>query len=391
MSITLKDLDFLTSDRGQQLLTALQQDDLSEKNTLKLVTTYREKYTADEVSAALTLARLRQKAVTKFGADAHILYLTDDGLQQASDPLIRQYRAKSISGTVYDMCCGIGSDSVAFSQVGARVTGIDLNPVRIAMARLNAKVLNLDTDFRLGDVTQIEPKGADLIFFDPARRTEQGNRIYDVEHYIPPLSLIQQWENLPLMAKISPGVDHDQISNYEGQVEFISVNGDLKEAVLHRNRGTLGLLATLLMDDNIYHFQREDDEPDIAIQEPSGWLCEPDPAILRANLVKDLAVTINGIMIDETIAYITTQTKPDAVWLRAWQIQDWMPFNLRKLRRYLRERNIGTVTVKKRGFPMTPEEVIQKLKLKGDNSCTLVMTRYNEHPIVIICNDIVVQ
>ena len=391
MTITLQNLDFLTSDVGENLLSSLAQENLSEKNTLKLVTKYRKKYSADEVSSALSLARLREKAVTKFDAEASKLFLTDDALQQASDPLIRAYRAKSISGRIYDMCCGIGTDSIAFARAGASVTGVDLDPLRIAMAQLNAKVLGLDGEFIVDDVTKHQPKNAHLVFFDPARRTTQGNRIYDVEQYFPPLSIISYWHDLPVMAKISPGVDLEQLIQYGGQVEFISVDGDLKEAVLQCNTGKNGLLATLLIGDEVYHYAREHEEPYIAIAEPRGWLCEPDPAILRANLVKDLAADINGTMIDETIAYIITDDMPHNKWVRSWRIRDWMPFNFKKLRAYLRERNIGTLTVKKRGSPMTPEELIRKLKLKGDESCTLVLTRYQELPIVIICDDIIVS
>ena len=390
MTITLQDLDFLTSNSGETLLKSLSQENLSEKNTLKLITKYRKKYNADEVSAALSLARLREKAVAKFGADASKLYLTDDALQQASDPLIRAYRAKSVSGRIYDMCCGIGTDSLAFARAGASVVGVDIDPVRIAMAHLNAEALGLDVDFVVDDVIQHQLNEPDLIFFDPARRTAQGNRIYNVEQYLPPLTVMAYWHDVPIMAKISPGVDLDQLAGYGGQVEFISVDGDLKEAVLHQNSDKDGLLATLLVGDAIHHYSREGEEPHIVITEPQSWLCEPDPAILRANLVKDLAADLNGTMIDETIAYIITDEMPNNIWVRAWRIRDWMPFNLKKLRAYLRERNIGILTVKKRGSPMTPEELIRKLKLKGKENCTLVLTRYQEQPIVIICDDIIV-
>jgi hypothetical protein len=91
--------------------------------------------------------------------------------------------------------------------------------------------------------------------------------------------------------------------------------------------------------------------------------------------------------LDETIAYFTTDDKPDSPWVRTWQILGWMPFNLKKLRAYLREHNVGTVTVKKRGSAITPESLIPQLKLKGDESRTLVLTRCQGAHIVIICAD----
>jgi hypothetical protein len=389
MTITLADLDFLQSDTGAKLLADLAHEDLSEKHSLKLITVLRKTYSQEQVSAVVTMARLRQKAADKFGIDALRLFFTEDALQQASDPLVRQYRAQNVTAPrILDVCCSIGADSLTFAQTGAKVHGLDIDPVRITIARYNAQVLSSSATFEVADVTQGIPNSYDFIFFDPARRDAQGKRIYDVEHYIPPLSLIENWNVPQIMVKLAPGVDIAQIEHYGGEVQFISVNGDMKEAVLHLGNEHSGLTAVLLTSQDTYIWRREGAEPDVTITEPQGWLCEPDPSILRANLVKDVTHHCNGSMLDESIAYFTTSEKPDSVWVRAWQIIDWMPFNLKKLKNYLRERNIGNITVKKRGSPITPEELTQMLKLKGDNSCTLVLTQLQGEPIVIICKNL---
>jgi hypothetical protein len=120
-------------------------------------------------------------------------------------------------------------------------------------------------------------------------------------------------------------------------------------------------------------------------------LFEPDPALIRAGLLAEVAGHFyKGFLLDETIAYFTAHaydpTLPDHL-ARAWRILDWMPFNLKKLRAYLRERSVGSVTVKKRGTVVTPEVLIPQLKLKGDVSRTLVLTRCRGEQIVIICQD----
>ena len=107
--------------------------------------------------------------------------------------------------------------------------------------------------------------------------------------------------------------------------------------------------------------------------------------------MQDVAAALNGTMLDPTIAYLCTDTLPQTPWVRTWRVHDWMPFNLKKLRAHLREYNIGRVTVKKRGFPMTPEELQSALKLKGKAACTLVCTRYNGDPVVLICDEMPVK
>ncbi len=368
-----------------RLLARLSSEDLSAAAALRLLTNLRKDYSAEQSRAALEMAQLRVKAVDKFGVDAGSLFFTRDALEQASDPLVRRYRATQIGSDlqVVDACCGIGADSLTFAAAGAGVIGIDRDAVRIAIANYNTRVLGLNAQFSVGDVTTALPP-ADLIFFDPARRDDKGNRIHNVEQYQPPLATIQRWEADRVVVKLSPGVDLAQLANYGGRVEFISVDGDLKEAVLWHGTGEQGTTATLLTGENTFHWQAESDG-ETALAEPRAWLVEPDPALLRAGVVQSVAAHVGGWLLDETIAYITTDTKPDSPWLRSWQILDWMPFNLKHLRAYLREHNVGRVTVKKRGTAVTPETLLPQLKLKGGDSRVLVLTRCKGQQIVMIC------
>lgn len=390
MELSLDDLRFLTSDEGVRLLDDLATKDLSETRTLPMLTQLRKTYTAEQSAAAMTMAQLRRKATEKFGEAAARLLFTTAALEQASHPLVRRYRAGQVIGaSVLDACCGIGADSMAFASTGTWALGLDINPVRITIARHNAAALNLQTaTFEIWDVLEGVPAGYDVIFFDPARRDETGKRLYHVESYQPPLSLIQSWKADRIMVKLSPGVKLDQLADYAGHVEFISVQGALKEAVLHYGDDTLLPGATLLAGNAVYHW-REVTLPEVPIGKPSHWLVEPDPAIIRAGLVQAVAAQWNGCLLDETIAYFTTEKKPVSPWVRTWEIKDWMPFQLKRLRAYLREQQVGKVTVKKRGFPMQPEELIARLKLKKGHSqsLTLVLTRCQGQPVVLICSD----
>lgn len=390
MAITRTSLDFLTSPQGESLLAELVLEDLSDKNTLSLVMRLRERFDREQVSAAISLAQLRHKAAAKFGEAAARMFFTEDALQQASDPLIRAYRAQGVAGLrVLDVGCGIGSDSLAFAAHGARTLGLDIDVLRVRMARLNAEALGSDAKFVNRDVRQGLPGNFDLIFYDPARRDERGKRIYDVAQYIPPLSLVRDWSAQRIIVKLSPGVDVSQLAAYGGGLEFISVAGDLKEGLLHIGGEFEGVRAVRVDEAGASIWQREGAEPDLHITEPQSWLCEPDPAIIRSGLVRDVAQACDGALLDEMIAYFTTVNRPQTDWVRAWQIRDWMPFNLKKLRAYLRQRDIGTITVKKRGSPITPQGLTRKLKLNGVQSATIVLTKYQNEPIVLVCDDFV--
>lgn len=388
MALTLEDIEFLRSERGRASLAAFAESDLSEANTLPLLSRLRQSLTLPQASALLQTLKLRAKAKSKFPRHGQAMLFTDSALQQASHPVIRRYRARLIeSRSALDLGCGIGSDTLAFAGAGAQALGLDIDPVRIAIARHNAAVMNLEPRFEVADVRQSIPAGYDFIFFDPGRRDARGRRIRDVERYEPPLSLAKDWRADDICVKLSPAIDLRQLEAYGGCLEFISVAGALTEALLWLRRPAAPPFATKLIDNAVYHlFQRAVERT--AVAPPKRWLFEPDPAVLRAGLLRQLAQALGATLLDESIAYLTANDRRDTPWGRYWAVLDWMPFQLKRLRRYLVERGVGRLTVKKRGFPMAPEELIARLRLKSGNEArVLVMTRHHGKPIAIICRE----
>jgi len=383
-------LAFLTSSAGSSLLTDLAAQDLSDSRTLTVMSALRKRYPSADAAAALEQARLRRAAVGKFGADAAVMFFTRDALEQASDSHTRQRRATLLSGRVIDAGCGIGADALTYAQAGCDVLGLDLDAERVAIAEHNAAALGLSgrARFTVHDITTGLPDSCDWAFFDPARRDSQGRRLHRAESYLPPLSTLRRWTNAhQVMVKLSPGIALDDVRDYGGWLEFLSVDGDLKEAVLLPSNMTQTTRAVLFADGQTHVWEQHDlgDPPPVGA--PSAWLIEPDSALIRAGLVQHAARAWGAHQIDSTIAYLTSESRFQTPWARSWRILDSLPFNLKKLRAYLSERGVGTVTVKKRGHAMTPEELIAGLKLKGTLSRTLVLTRCAGVPYVVICED----
>lgn len=388
--IDLETLAFLDTGAGTALLDELAGADLSEAGILPLLTRLRKTYPAAVAGAALEQARLRRAAVSKFGDQAALLFFTRDGLEQASDPQARAYRADRIGpGHLIDAACGLGSDALTYAAFGPdrRVTGVDCDPLRVAIARVNAGRLGLGerAQFIVGDVTVELPPG-DAVFFDPARRDPQGRRLHHVEAYRPPLSTVRRWRAGPVVVKLSPGVAIDQIAEYGGRLEFLSVDGDLKEALLWLDGGGTPLRrrAVLLDPAGPQIWDAPAADPDPIISAPRGWLIEPDPALIRAGLVRLAGAAWGAAQLDETIAYLTADAPPVTPWARSWRIHDWLPFSLHRLRAALRARSVGRVTVKQRGWSGTPEALIRDLKLRGDQEAVVVVTRLRGALIALI-------
>ncbi|WP_030803220.1 class I SAM-dependent methyltransferase [Streptomyces sp. NRRL S-337] len=415
----LDDFSALLAPEGQALLWELRDHDPADE--LAAATRLRRDHAAPLVSAALTQARLRQRAAVKFGADAQRMYFTPNGVEQSTRASVAAHRAARLAGlgvrTLADLCCGIGGDALALARAGIRVLAVDRDPLACAAARANAEALGLAEliEVRCADVTEVDTSGYDAVFVDPARRTKaRGGRVFDPEAYSPPLSwAVEAARTAPFAAlKIAPGVPHEALPE-DAETEWISYGGEVKEAVVWfaRPGGSQepvpdgdeepvpggdeesvhgrdcapvagGRRATLLPGgDSLLGAGLPDPEPG-----PVGrYLYEPDGAVIRAHLVAEVAAGLGGRLIDPTIAYVTADTLRPTPFATAYAITDVLPFNVKRLKALLRERGVGVAVIKKRGSAVEPEELRKKLKLGGGGtSCTIFLTRVAGAPTMLL-------
>ncbi|MDX3307733.1 class I SAM-dependent methyltransferase [Streptomyces sp. NPDC054884] len=385
----MNDLAPLRTPEGRALLDAVR--GTAPADELAVATRLRREHPADLVSAALGQARLRQRAAAKFGAkDAERMFFTPNGVEQSTRASVAGYRAERMKAlgvaSVADLCCGIGGDAIALARAGIRVLAVDRDPAAAEAARANAEALGLSEliEVREADVTEVDARGYDAVFVDPARRGGRG-RIFDPEAYSPPLS----WAVGAALAapraalKIAPGVPHEAIPA-EAEAEWISDGGDVKEAVLWFGTAEPGAVRATLLPGPRTLLGAGLPDPDVR---PVGrYLYEPDGAVIRAHLVADVARELDGGLVDETIAYVTADALRPTPYATAYEITDQLPFGVKKLKALLREREVGVLTVKKRGSAVEPEELRKKVlpKPQGSEAVTVFLTRVAGAPTMLI-------
>ncbi|MEV7785903.1 methyltransferase domain-containing protein [Streptomyces sp. NPDC088106] len=390
----MNDLAPLLTPEGRALLDEVRDTDPAHE--LAVATRLRREHPAELVSAALGQARLRQRAVAKFGAeDARRMFFTPNGVEQSTRASVAAYRAECLRAkgvrSVADLCCGIGGDAIAFARAGIRVLAVDRDPATCAAARANADALGLAglIEVREADVTEVDTAGYDAVFVDPARRSSPRGRIFDPEAYSPPLS----WAVSAALAapvgllKIAPGIPHEAIPA-EATAEWVSDHGHVKEAVLWfgpdvtpgaRRATLLPALAGIYVTPGTML-------PDPEVRPVGRYLYEPDGAVIRAHLVAQVAEDLDGGLLDATIAYITADEHHPTPYATAYEITDRLPFGVKKLKALLRERRVGTLTVKKRGSAVEPEELRRKVlpKPHGTASVTVFLTRVDGAPTMLL-------
>ncbi|OSZ58382.1 SAM-dependent methyltransferase [Streptomyces pharetrae CZA14] len=384
----MNELNALRTPEGGALLDEVRGTDPARE--LAVATRLRREHPAELVSAALGQARLRQRAVAKFGADdAGRMFFTPNGVEQSTRASVAAYRARRMRElgvtSVADLCCGIGGDAIALARAGIRVLAVDRDPLTAAVARANAEELGLADliEVREADVTEVDTGGYDAVFVDPARRGGRG-RIFDPEAYSPPLSwAVEAALRAPYAAlKVAPGIPHEAVPE-AAEAEWISDGGDVKEAVLWFGTGP-GLVRATLLPGPRTLTGRGLADPEVR---PVGrFLYEPDGAVIRAHLVAEVAQQVGGGLLDATIAYVTADEPRDTPYATAYEITDHLPFNVKKLKALLRERGVGVLTVKKRGSAVEPEELRRKVlpKPHGTAAVTVFLTRVAGAPAMLL-------
>ncbi|MYX42846.1 methyltransferase domain-containing protein [Streptomyces sp. SID89] len=378
----------MLTDEGRALLDEVHGTDPADE--LAVATRLRREHPAALVSAALGQARLRQRAAAKFGAaDARRMFFTPHGVEQSTRASVAAYRAARLAQagvtSLADLCCGIGGDAIALARAGVRVLAVDRDPLTAAVARANAGALGLADliEVREADVTEVDTAPYDAVFVDPARRGGRG-RIFDPEAYSPPLSwAVEAALRAPRAAlKVAPGIPHEAVPP-QAEAEWISDGGDVKEAVLWFGAESGLVRATLLPGP---HSLRGRGLPDPEVRPVGRYLYEPDGAVVRAHLVAEVADALDGGLIDATIAYVTADALRPTPYATAYEITDRLPFNVKKLKALLREREVGVLTVKKRGSAVEPEELRRKVLPKpyGRAAVTVFLTRVAGAPAMLL-------
>jgi SAM-dependent methyltransferase len=374
------DLDafrWLLTEPGQRLLARASE---APEDPLEASAALRRDATAEQAAVALTQAALRRRAQPKFGDLAAQMYFTPDGLEQATRLPVAEHRAARLGTarveSVVDLGCGIGGDLVSFARAGMTAAGVDLDPVRVEVARANLAALDLGGAVMVADATTLDLEPFSVAFADPARRSARG-RTFNVDDWTPPWSFVETLLRRDSCVKVAPGIPHTLVPQGV-EAEWVSDHGEVKEAALWS--GTLPTArrrATVIGDGGLATLTDEDlpEEAPPVVAPTSGFLYEPDGAVIRAGLVAAVAAGVHGGLLDEHLAYVAGDRAFHTPFARGYRVVEQLPHREKPLKAALRERGIGSLTIKKRGVTVVPEELRRRLALRGDRDATIVLTR----------------
>lgn len=339
-------------------------------------------HSPDLVSAVVTQARLRERARTKFGDFAARMLLTRAGLEQATRLSVAAHHAGRFQRAgierVADLGCGIGGDALALASLGIRVDAVDADEVTAALAAMNLAPFGTSVTVTHGRAEDQDLTGVEAVWLDPARREAGDTGRARTDDWSPPLTWVFDLiGRMPGGVKLGPGLDRDRIPDGV-EAQWISADGSTIELVLWSGRlarESATRSALVVRGQHAAELSAPADSEDEPVRALGRFIHEPDGAVIRARLIGQVARSLHAGMLADKLAYLTGDDPVTSPFVQSFRVREVLPADTKKLAKALRERGIGILEIKKRGVDVDPAALRQSLRLRGDESATLIMTR----------------
>ncbi|MBD7958527.1 SAM-dependent methyltransferase [Microbacterium sp. Sa4CUA7] len=352
-------------------------------------------HSPDLVSAVVGQARLRVKAEAKFGPFAERMLFTRAGLEQATRLSVAarhaaRFRAAG-SARVADLGCGIGGDALGLAALGIEVDAVDADEVTAAIAAYNLAPFGSQVRVHHGTAQAFDTAAVDAVWLDPARRTAGHSETTRVgaADWSPPLEWVFDLAGrLPAGIKLGPAFDRDALPA-DAEAQWISVDGSTIELVVWTGalaRPGIHRAALVVRGDATHELTAAADAADEPVRDLGAFVHEPDGAVIRARLIGEVARELHAGMLAPGMAYLTGDAAVTSPFVSSFRVREQLPSDVKGLAKALRERGIGTLEIKKRGVDVDPAALRTKLKLKGAESATLLITRIGTRRLTLLAD-----
>ena len=239
--------------------------------------------------------------------------------------------------------------------------------------------------------------GLKLIFIDPARRDDAGNKVVSLKDCTPDVTLLQE-EMLSkadyVIIKLSPMLDwHRAVSelNCVKEVHIISVNNECKELLLVLSARNMGNLRIYCVNDAQSFVCEELDMESSSVKiapstlEEMQYLYEPNASLMKAGCFGVLSKRYDARMLSKN-SHLFVSREPIAVFPgRSFRIIAVSSFNKKELKRHLS--GITKANIATRNFPLSVAELRKRLKLKDGGETYIFATTLSDESHVLVITE----
>lgn len=254
--------------------------------------------------------------------------------------------------------------------------------------------------------------GLKIIFIDPARRDDAGNKVVSLKDCTPDVTVLQE-EMLSkadyVIIKLSPMLDwHRAISelSHVREVHIISVNNECKELLLVLSARNMGDMEASSADGEVKHagnlriycvnnaqsfvcdeLDMETSPVKIAPStlEEMQYLYEPNASLMKAGCFGVLSERYDARMLSKNSHLFVSQAPIEAFPGRSFRIIAVSSFNKKELKRYLS--GITKANIATRNFPLSVAELRKRLKLKDGGETYIFATTLSDESHVLVITE----
>lgn len=317
----------------------------------------------------------RQKLADKLPswvAEKKVFFPASISLEQSSSESTANFKASLVSGRLIDITGGMGVDTWAFAKTCDQVTYVEMQEDLASITKYNHQVLGVENiiHYAKNGLNVLNQVDIDWIYVDPARRNAQGDKVILFKDCQPNvLDVLAQHPTKKILIKTSPVLDISRAVLELGgvsQVYVVSTKQEVKELLFVKAGNESDAPKITIIEDGQTIFEGtsiKERESTNAIGSLKRYVYEAHPGVLKAGffksvLQKDLVQLGNHTHLYSSESIL--EDFPGKIYevIESGPVQaNWLSVN---------QANIST-----RNFPMSPEALRKKLKLKDGSAYTL--------------------
>ncbi|MDI9394688.1 MAG: methyltransferase domain-containing protein [Euryarchaeota archaeon] len=320
------------------------------------------------------------------------LHGDQESVRFATPEPIARYRAERLKcRTLADISCGIGGQTIFFAQQCESVYAVEIDPKKIEYAKKNCAMYGLDNvKFICGDA--LDPKiieqipAVDVVFSDPYRPAEEKERLVSCLLPAIPNVLSAYGEKTKNFAFEAPPQMPLERITFDCEKEYISLDGQLNRLTLYFGglKQNDRLAVALPAGEGLvpkYGFLPQIRET----EKMKLFAYEPEPSVLAAELIPELVRTMMQMAgpfmgafelfrVDKKRLLLTSEAMiKQAMIKNHYLVLKVCPFEPRKINKFLKGMNVGSVVLRAGVKPEEYWEVRNEVekRLKGKKTVHL--------------------
>ena len=346
-----------------------------------------------EVSMQEIVQQIKGKQVAQkkfpFLLKEGVVFPTQLSLEQSSSEKTALYKSQILKGNQFiDLTSGFGIDAFYLSAKFDEITLVEQNPELLKIVEHNWTVLGKKAKFinqKLEDFLHENIENFDVIYLDPARRDNQKNKVFLLEHLSPNILEIQDKLlsiSKQVVIKLSPLIDLKYLISVLkniSRIDIIAVKNDVKEVVVFlSNEGSEKINCHCINleseeSDFVFEFGSEENAQS-EFSEPEKFIYIPNNTILKAGIFNLISEKFNLKKLHPNTHLYTSENRINDFPGRIFEMEVIDSKQIKKKEQF---------NIISKNYPLKPEEIKRKYGLKDGGNDYIIFTQSKKGKLIL--------